>query len=91
MGYKEESIKVWVDGERYWFLQNPDGSGPIAPLDHCEEDGTFNMFTAFSSDTFAHVGTDRIMRRYGRELGTVESFLTEPNASTSAASAPKSK
>lgn len=72
---KEESIKVNIDGQDYWFLQETDGGGPVAPLIHCDKEGNLNIANMFSSDTFAHVGSDRIVRRYGAILGKIDDFI----------------
>lgn len=75
MKYSQQSIKINYHGAEFWFLQNEDGSGAVAPLHHCEGNGDLNTEFMFSSDSFAHVGSDRIMRRYGEELGKIEEFI----------------
>jgi len=72
---KEKPIKIKYQGDYFWFQQNEDGSGAISPLEHCFKNGKLDFSKAFSSDTFAHVGTDRIMRRYRMELGKIDDFI----------------
>jgi len=73
--YKKESIKVNFKGRDYWFLQDEDGSGPVSPLSHCDKNGKLSFPNCFSGYSFAYVGEDRIIRRYGEELGKIDSII----------------
>lgn len=70
-------IKINYNGVDFWFQERADGSGPVSPLSHCDENGELDVFSMFGSDTFAHVGQDRIMRRYGEELGNIDGFIVK--------------
>ena len=72
MKYKDESINIKYKGKEYWFLQREDGTGAVAPLEHCNEKGGIVYFW---EDSFAHVYADRRMLRFGQELGKIEDFI----------------
>ena len=64
------NIKVKFRGETYWFLTKADGDfGPLAPLNHCDNEGNVTQFWA---ESFAHVGEDGKIRRYHSVIGTRE-------------------
>jgi hypothetical protein len=71
--------KITIDGSAYWYLQAEDGEhgGPIAPLEHCFEDGELNPITMFSSETFAHVYPDGHISRFGKNIGNIKDFITK--------------
>ena len=73
--YKEKSIKVNFKEQDYWFLQEKDGSGQVALLSHCDKNGELSFPSCFIGDSFAHVGKDRIVRRYGERLGKIDKII----------------
>jgi len=52
-------------GEKFFLL---DG-GAMAYPDHIDEDGGLNLIHAFTSDSFAHIYSDGIIKRWGKEIG----------------------
>lgn len=75
MNYEEKPIKIHYQGEDFWFLQENNGGGPVAPLHHCDSEGNLNPLMMFSTPTYAHVSKDRVMRRYGQELCNIDELL----------------
>ena len=71
MKYKNESIKIKIDDTEYWFMQDEDGSGAIALLEHCDDKGEL-IFGCFSSDSFAYVTEDRKIMRYNNVIGNID-------------------
>lgn len=74
--YEKKPIKVKINGQDYWFQQEENGGGPVAPLEHCFENGELNFATAFGSETFAHVFPNRVVSRYGVNIGSIDEFIT---------------
>lgn len=68
------NVKVKIHGREFWFRDDGDGNGPIAPLEHCNEDGSLNIRRCFDGPTFAHVMDGKVLR-YGSVLGTKEDLL----------------
>jgi len=58
-------VRVELDGEQLWWLQNDDGSGALAPLEHCDEDGNVVCL----GESYAHVFSDGNISRYGATIG----------------------
>jgi hypothetical protein len=65
---------VSFQGIDLWFLEGEDGTGPLAPLEHCDDQGNFKWW-CFTEDSFAHVIEGGIIKRYGREIGTVSDLV----------------
>lgn len=69
---QERSIRVRLNGVDLWWLRNADGSGALAPADHCDDMGQINgIETALFDDSYAHVMPDGTIWRYRREIGDV--------------------
>lgn len=68
-------IKIKYEGTTYWFQEEEDGGGPVAPVEHCEESGALKIPECFSSPTFGHVYADRSFIRFGKRLGTIDDFI----------------
>ncbi|CAN1724452.1 protein of unknown function [Hyphomicrobium sp. 1Nfss2.1] len=64
-----EKLAVRLDGKALWWLRNEDGSGPLAPLHHCDATGELE-FEAIFEDSYAHVMRDGSILRYHRQIGT---------------------
>lgn len=58
-------VRVAFDGEQLWWLENDDGSGALAPLEHCDEDGNVVCL----GESYAHVFRDGNISRYGEIIG----------------------
>lgn len=69
---EEGNVPVVFKGERYVWLKNSDGSGPLAYLHHLDEDGNVKFEHAFTSDSFAHISSSGDIHRYGSKIGTVD-------------------
>jgi hypothetical protein len=54
----------------FWFLDDGDGEGPLAPMDHCDESG--ELLTWRGEDSYAHVSADGIIKRYRQVIGRLE-------------------
>lgn len=69
----DASIKVRFPGHgEFWFLAGDDGTGPLAPQDHCDERGEIvDLGVALLADSYAHVCSDGIIRRYRQQIGTI--------------------
>lgn len=69
------SIKVKIGDEFYWFLprDNDNRSGPIAPLEHCHEDGEFNI-ECFMEISFAYAEAGEV-RRFREPIGHLDDFI----------------
>ncbi len=59
--------KVTFQDTDYWFLEE-DGEGPLAPLDHCDDEGEILFSKAFEL-SFAHVFADGNIRRFNTVIG----------------------
>ena len=67
-------VKVKFKGHEYWAEANfaePGADTPLAKLHHCNENGELLWEHVFS-DSFAHLGSDGIIRRYHEEIGKRE-------------------
>jgi hypothetical protein len=62
------SYRVMFQDREFWF-RDSGGAGPLAPLEHCNEDGSLKLAHALSSISFAHVYSDGTIRRYGEIIG----------------------
>lgn len=58
-------VRVRLDGVELWWLKNGDGSGALAPLDHCNDAGEVEVF----ADSYAYVTSDGRILRYHEEIG----------------------
>jgi len=65
---------VSFQGIDLWFLENEDGTGPLAPLEHCDDEGNFRS-ECFLEDSFAHVFEGGIIKRFGQEIGSVADLV----------------
>jgi hypothetical protein len=65
----EKPVKVNFQGRDLWFLEDNDGSGALAPLDHCDGKGRIAGLDVVFEDSFAHVFEDGRILRYGKEIG----------------------
>lgn len=43
----EENIRVRFNGRELIWLKGDDGSGPLAPLEHIDDDGSVKLIDAF--------------------------------------------
>lgn len=70
-------IKITINENQYWFLKDGVGEGPIAYLDHCDENGEFRTECAFET-SFAFVfliDGEQVVKRYNDTLGKLEDFI----------------
>lgn len=69
--------KVTLRGVHLWAMPPNEGEEdyPLAPKEHCNEEGELNMSDGLFSMSYAHVFPPKIMR-YQSEIGT-ESDLVE--------------
>jgi hypothetical protein len=66
-------IEVEFNGLRLFVEENVlrgEGDGPLAPPEHIE-DGELNPFACFRSDSYAHVRSDGVIKRFRAVIGTV--------------------
>lgn len=79
---RNRSIAVTLPGHgTFWFLRDEDGTGPLAPKEHCTETGEIaNLATALflNGDSYAHVFADGNIRRYREVIGTVADLVELP-------------
>jgi hypothetical protein len=73
-----KAIKIKIKDTFYWFFPNDDDkkSGPIVPLEHCDDDGNLDPMVCFENDSFAYCNNGHI-KRYGEEIGQLEDFLLD--------------
>lgn len=66
----------------FWWQKSVDSPwGPLAPLNHCGEDGSIeDIHVALFADSFAHVYEDGTIKRYGKEIGTIDDLKLVSNA-----------
>jgi len=69
-GFKAPRL-VELDGVRLWFLEDEDGSGPLAPLNHCDERGEVVVIAT----SYAHVFEDGAIKRHGEVIGDVADLV----------------
>jgi hypothetical protein len=56
----------------FWFLCNSDGSGGLAPLDHCDEKGNILPFSMNEIPTsYAHVFQNGMIMRFNKPIGSI--------------------
>ena len=60
---------------QFWF-HDTDGSGPLVPLDQCDENGELFITNALLSTGYAHVGLDGFIRRHRSIIGDSRVDLT---------------
>jgi hypothetical protein len=53
---------------RFWFLLDDAGDGPLAPVEHCDENGDVTADHMFS-DSYAHVSASGVIKRYHKIIG----------------------
>lgn len=64
--------KVQLPGHgMFWFLEADDGHGPLAPLEHCDEQGNVLLHSVLK-DGYAQVCRDGRILRYGALIGRKE-------------------
>jgi hypothetical protein len=71
----QENIPVRFHDRDLIWLKDDDGSGPLAPLEHIDDDGYVNVYDALYSDSYAHVFSDGSIRRYGEIVGRVDDLV----------------
>ena len=69
------AVKITLQGEQFWFLPDTasNNGGPIAPLDHCSEEGKLGP-TFPLRRSYAHVINGRIYR-HGVVIGKIAPLL----------------
>lgn len=67
-------IKVNFSGKDLWWQKEEDGSGALALLEHCDENGNILMNSAFDV-SFAHVNTVGYILRFGEIIGHREDLF----------------
>lgn len=66
---------VIFNGTKYWYIKD-DNHGPLAPLEHCDENGNIKDFeTGLFAESFAHVFPDGNIMRYGKVIGTENDLI----------------
>jgi hypothetical protein len=68
------SKMVEFQGKRYWLLEMGDGSGALAYLEHCDENGEVTFDHAMDT-SFAHLYPDGHISRYGVRIGAKEDLV----------------
>ena len=66
-----EPIRVRFDGQELWWLKMEDGTGPLAPLYHLDENLEIRS-PILGLDTYAHVKPGGLINRHGNIIGTVD-------------------
>uniref|UniRef100_A0A832MJE7 Uncharacterized protein n=1 Tax=Eiseniibacteriota bacterium TaxID=2212470 RepID=A0A832MJE7_UNCEI len=63
--------RVLLNGKPLYFLEEPDGSGPLAPPEHMF-DGELRLDAALGAlgPSYAHVMPDGSIMRFGSKIGT---------------------
>lgn len=59
-------VKVRLNGLELWWQKNADGSGALAPLEHCDAEGNVEAFLELS---YAHVFADGAILRHNCQIG----------------------
>lgn len=77
----EGSFLVEFNGEKYWWIKDSSGSGPLAPLEHCDAEGHV-VFEHMFSESFAHIYSNGIINRFGKQIGDVSDLKFLPNPPT---------
>ena len=68
-----EDFRVRLNGlELVWMKDGHGITGPLAPLEHIEPDGSLNIGHGLLSDSYAHVCDDGLIRRYRCVIGSVD-------------------
>lgn len=68
-----EPVRVRFNGLELWWLRDKEGGGPLAPLDHCDENGEIvDDVTAMLGESYAHVFPGIGIMRYNEKIGTVD-------------------
>ena len=70
------NIKVKIEEKEYWWLNEGDGTGAIAPLEHCDEEGNLKPECAFEI-SFAHVYQGGRVQRFHKEIGNISDFIID--------------
>jgi hypothetical protein len=71
------AIHVTLFGRCLVWLKDAGSGGALALPEHVDEDGNLKLEHAFS-DSFAHVGDDGKIRRYGEVIGSVSDLVVLP-------------
>lgn len=73
------AIHVELFGRHLVWLKAADSTeGPLAYPEHVDEGGNVKFAHALASDSYAHVGADRIIRRYQKVIGSVSDLVILP-------------
>jgi hypothetical protein len=71
-------VAVQLEGHgSFWWLKNTDGSGALAPKEHCSEVGEVQLHAMFE-DSYAQVFADGRIKRYGRVIGHRDDLKVQP-------------
>ena len=70
-GKAPDTLHVRLNGRHLVWLKNPDGSGALAYPEHIDADGNVKLAHALTSDSYAQVGEDGLIRRYHQVIGQV--------------------
>lgn len=66
----------------FWFIENKDGDGPLAPLDHCDQSGNIvDADVALFAESYAHVFANGEIKRFHQVIGHRADLVdVEPDA-----------
>lgn len=75
---EQAPIRVELPGHGvFWFLEDDAGGGALAPFDHCDPDGHIaDLGTALFVESYAHLFSDGVIRRYGAAIGHRDELRT---------------
>lgn len=62
------NYRVKLGEHQLWWLKNSDGTGALAYPSHCDSEGNVIVL----ADSYAHVCNGGVIRRYGKNIGTVD-------------------
>lgn len=71
-------VAVHLEGHgTFWWMKNTDGSGALAPREHCSEVGQLHTEAMFA-DSYAHVFANGLIKRYGQVIAHRDNLKVMP-------------